>query len=298
MLERYFTPYQTSTAILGNRVAILAPHPDDEIFGCGASACKWVEQGATVQAFIITSGVVQGEYGDQPESEKKRRDKAEQRAQESRDAAKLLGLAEPQFLERQDGELLDDLDIELLLLEKLEAFQPTTIVAPSIWEMHRDHRAVAQLGLRLVQQLESVKQIALYEVGMPLKPNVMEDISAYQTRKWQAMQCFPSQLETQHYAEQIRGLNCYRAYTLGLDVTSAEAFHCIPAQQIVEFIQQHAPESATLALREAEQIQAHQSAHIQQQQRRIHELEYLLHQTHQTLSWRITKPLRWLRSRI
>ncbi|MCO4787085.1 MAG: PIG-L family deacetylase [Marinomonas atlantica] len=290
MFERFFTPYQASTAVLGDRIAILAPHPDDEIFGCGGSAIKWQAQGKTVQAFILTSGVVDGEFNDQPNPEHCRAEKAKQRADESYAAAALLGFPAPIFLNRQDGGLVHDNEIEAMLLEQLQSWQPTTLVVPSIWEMHRDHRATAELGLALAQQLASVQQLAMYEVGVPLSPNVLEDISPQQARKWQAMQCFPSQLQAQHYAEQIRGLNQYRSYTLGLNITQAEAFCCVPASELSEFDAHFEPNTTTQSL-----IRAEQSNHEHAQQ--ISELQQRITQLHNSLSWRITQPLRWLRAK-
>ncbi len=289
MFEQFFTPYQTACAVKGERIAILAPHPDDEVFGCGGSAIKWQQQGKTVQAFILTSGVVAGEFNDQANPEQCRADKAKLRADESKAAADLLGLPEPIFLNRQDGALLEDGEIEALLIQQLEIWQPTTLVIPSSWEMHRDHRAAAELGLALAQKLPTVEQVAMYEIGVPLSPNVLEDISAEQPRKWQAMQCFPTQLAVQRYAEHICGLNQYRTYTLGLDITHAEAFYCIEKAELHAFIEHFQPDKTTQAL-----LRSECSRHPDQE--RIALLEQHIQQLQNSLSWRITKPLRWLRS--
>ncbi|WP_417504216.1 PIG-L deacetylase family protein [Marinomonas gallaica] len=287
MLERYFTPYQSSCAVTGDRVAILAPHPDDEIFGCGGSACKWAEQGKRVQSFILTDGVVTGEFDDQPDAFQKRQAKAELRANESRSAARLLNLPEPEYLHGQDGALWDDQNIEQQLRDRLHEWRPTTLVAPSVWEMHRDHRATAEMAIRLAQHLPTLESLCFYEIGVPLMANALEDISSYQARKWQAMRCFHSQLATQNYAQQINGLNVYRTYTLGMDTSAVEAFHCIPIQNLDAFQRRNAPDQTSFTLRNAEQK-------ADQQQRRIHELEHMLYQMHRSRSWRLTKPLRWL----
>lgn len=290
MFEQFFTPYKTASAVKGDRIAILAPHPDDEIFGCGGSAIKWLQQGKTVQAFILTSGVVSGEFNDQANPEQCRADKAKLRADESKTAARLLGLPEPIFLNRQDGELLEDSEIEDLLYRQLATWQPTTLVIPSCWEMHRDHRATAELGLALAQQLPTVEQVAMYEIGVPLAPNVLEDISREQPLKWQAMQCFPSQLAVQRYAEHIDALNQYRTYTLGLDITHAEAFCCIAKDELDTFIERAQPDTTTQALLRSEQSS-------RPNQEGVALLEQQIQQLQSSLSWRITKPLRWLRSR-
>ena len=305
VLERYFTPYHSSTAVQGDRIAILAPHPDDEVFGCGASACKWAQQGRVVQAFVLTAGVVEGEFGDDAAARDKRLAKATQRANESKAAAQVLGVAEPVFMGAQDGALWDDETIEAQLLAQLVEFAPTTLVAPSIWEMHRDHRTTAEMAIRLGQRLSSVKHITFYEVGVPLTPNVLEDTTAYQVRKQQAMHCFPSQLAGQHYAQQMTGLNTFRSYTLGLEVLFAEAFYCLPKAEAAAFEAAHAVTQTTLTLKAAEQQSHDQMTTIHRLQQHAHEqsvrivaLEQMLHQTHQSLSWRWTQPIRWLRRKL
>ena len=298
VLESYITPYHTACAVTGNRIAILAPHPDDEIFGCGASACKWVEQGRTVKTYILTSGVLRHEFAEHPEAEQKRLEKANQRAEESCAAAKVLGLPEPEFCAGQDGELWHDLHIEEELYQQLADDRPTTLVIPSIWEMHRDHRATAELGLRLAQRLDSVEHIAFYEIGVPLTPNVIEDISANQTLKWQAMHCFASQLDAQRYADHINGLNQFRAYTLGLGVTHGEAFYTLPKEDIEAFLTAHQPDQASLALRAAEQQHQQLESTLQQQAERIQQLEQQQQRLYNSRSWRLTAPLRWLQRKL
>ena len=312
MLEQFFTPYQTATAVSGQRIAILAPHPDDEIFGCGASACKWQQQGREVQAFILTQGVVAGEFANQPNGQQLRQEKIHRRQQESHAAAQVLNLAEPIFLTGQDGELWHDAEIEQLLKQQLQDWQPTTLVIPSIWEMHRDHRATAEMALRLAQSMDSLEQIAMYEIGVPLKANFIEDITDYQATKWQAMQCFASQLTEQDYAEHIRGLNRYRSYTLGLATQYAEAFCVIRKEELSEWTDRHQPEQISLTLRQAEQqslalrqtveqLESNNHAlneRLSQQQHQAQQSQQTLQAIQNSLSWRLTGPLRWVRANI
>ena len=63
-----------------------------------------------------------------------------------------------------------------------------------------------------------------YEVGTPLAPNFLLDITPVWVSKQQAMQCFESQQVVQDYARHIEGLNAFRTYTLNADVKYAEAF--------------------------------------------------------------------------
>ena len=63
-----------------------------------------------------------------------------------------------------------------------------------------------------------------YEVGTPLVPNFLLDITPVWTSKKQAMQCFGSQQAAQDYARHIEGLNAFRTYTLDAEVKYAEGF--------------------------------------------------------------------------
>ena len=40
---------------------IIAPHPDDEVFGCGGLIALWAAQGIKAQVVVLTSGEEQGE---------------------------------------------------------------------------------------------------------------------------------------------------------------------------------------------------------------------------------------------
>lgn len=130
------------------------------------------------------------------------------------------------------------------------------------------------------------------KLACPLMPNVLEDISVQQGLKWQAMQCFESQLAEQNYATQIAALNQYRAYTLGKAITHAEAYYCLSVADIEAFQTCHAPTQSSLALRHAELQQQKLEEKFQQ---RIAHLETQLQQVQVSTSWRITSPLRWIK---
>jgi len=298
-IEQFFTPYECQNTLPGKKVVVLAPHPDDEVFGCGGTLSQMAAAGAEIDIIIITDGVLRNEWPDLDSqlAEQKRQAKAEQRRQESIQAAEILGYPAPTFMGLQDGELLQHVHLSDELGSRLAAMCPDLILAPSIWEMHRDHRAVAQAALSFLLQATDCCQLAFYEVGVPLIPNLMVDISDNQNRKDQAMQCFGSQLEAQAYADQIRGLNRFRSYTLGQQVFSAEAFHLVARMDASLFTATYRPDHHTLALMRAEQ--AMRSSGINQ----LEELKQALEESQQnmdaikrTLSWRITAPLRAIKS--
>lgn len=339
-LEQFFMPYSSQILLPGDaipegnapakRVLVLAPHPDDEVFGCGGAVSQLASAHAEIKTLILTDGLSGLPASNAAKGVNIRR-------RESIQAAHCLGTPKPIFLDRQDGALMQDADLLTVILEAIGDFQPDLILAPSIWEMHRDHRAVSQAGLALAAQLPSVANIAMYEVGVPLVPNAFIDISETATKKSRAMRCFESQNSQQAYAEQIQGLNRYRSYTLGMQVKFAEAYHIVAKVNVVDFMSQHPQDMNNHALFQAEQHLAVFQQQLQQQSQEIKPLKQSLHhleeenmslmqanlqqqEAHQadkeslentqiklaaveqqllvmqgTLSWRLTAPLRWIR---
>tara|TARA_R110002049_G_scaffold114921_2_gene266570 strand:+ start:13562 stop:14452 length:891 start_codon:yes stop_codon:yes gene_type:complete len=221
MREAWYVPY-SPTVFTQTRVLVLAPHADDEVFGCGGTLALLAKAGARIEVVIISQGAL-----------------AEQRYAESASAAALLRYPAPlqwSFDDRGLEAAREPLTEQLLA--HLKVYQPTLVFAPSYWEMHPDHRATCdaalQAGNMYTRTTGAELSIALYEIGVPLVVSDLVDISSVSTSKQQAMQCFTSQLAEQRYAEQIFGLNTYRSYTLGLGVSAAEAFHLVDAAKGVD----------------------------------------------------------------
>lgn len=244
--EEEFVPYQCHSTLPGRDVLVLAPHPDDEVFGCGATLCRMAEQGARVRVWLLTEGVVREQWQAHLAGEAHREALAEIRRAESCAAAELLGYPAPTSLTYEDAKLGEQQELGRQLFDLLGDDWPDLLLAPSQWEMHRDHRAAARAALQLVslinnKQSEPVCQLAMYEVGVPLVPNFLIDITPVLERKAQAMQCFASQLAVQRYDRQLAGLNCFRSYTLGLGVEAAEAFHLLNQAEVDRILAEPSP---------------------------------------------------------
>ena len=196
------------------RILVLAPHPDDEVFGCGGLLALLAASGASISVHVVTDGGY-GKFG---------QDKAARKS-ESRAAAALLGYPPPCFWDLPDQGLhLDDALIARIKGE-IEAQQPDLILCPSIWEVHPDHLTLAHGVIEAARGTPYSPRILFYEVGVPMPGTALiVDISAVAERKRAAMQCFPSQLAIQDYDRHIEGLNRYRTYTLGKEAILAEGY--------------------------------------------------------------------------
>ena len=332
-LETFFTPYSAIDCLPGKSVVVLAPHPDDEVFGCAGAVSALIESGAKVEVIVFSGG---GNHGDSDAS-------TDTRKRESLKAANIIGYEAPSFWSLEDGQLYNESTLQDKLQDRLRQIQPDLLLAPSMWEMHRDHRAVAIAALQGMSVLCDDSYLAMYEIGVPLTPNTLVDITLHAAKKEAAMACFASQLELQSYADQIDGLNTFRTYTLPKSVSRVEAFHLLSRkaalafdynlspQQYDDVLRQsataidqfkHAQQAMLVQLDQRQQLEKLQVLQLEQLQE-LHELQLQKQRTdinasqlsyelqhkcgevlqlqeevrhvYRSLSWRITRPLRGIR---
>jgi|CXWL01.1.fsa_nt_gi LmbE family N-acetylglucosaminyl deacetylase len=222
-LESDLVPYSASLCLPAQAVLVLAPHPDDEVFGCGGAIAQHVRSGQPVCVVVLTDGAL---YAD-----------AQVRRQESLAAAQVLDYGVPEFWSFPDGGLRYCEELVLRLADKIAQCGADLVYAPSPLEYHPDHRQTQMLAVEAVRRSAPNVYLAFYEVGAPLRPNVLLDITTVMETKEAAMRCFVSQLKHQNYLAHIQALNCYRTYTLSAEVKSAEAFWRVSAQEFDQAMQ-------------------------------------------------------------
>ena len=208
-----------------SRVLAFAPHPDDELFGCGGTLVLLRNSGATVSVIIVTDGAGGGENADGT--------LPQVRADESRAAASLLGLPEPAFWQLPDRTLGYGENLIQRITTAITEGAADLVLLPAPTELHPDHQALALAGAEAIRRLGGNLRAAFYEINQPLpNPNLVLDITPVFELKQAAMACFPSQLAEQPYQQRITGLNRFRSYFLGPQVEAAEAFILLDASSI------------------------------------------------------------------
>ncbi len=181
-------------------VLAVGAHPDDVEWGCGGTLAAFVAGGASVAIVHLTSG----ELGT--------RGSAEQRRDEARGAAEILGTSPPVFLDCRDGGLLGGTDQENALIDEIRRFRPRLVLMPPPSDRHPDHTRAHQLvrdacfyaGLsrratgsslarrahRPLTQLHYFLHDALASFATP---SLVVDVSATWQTKKAALECYASQ---------------------------------------------------------------------------------------------------------
>ncbi len=210
-------PYEARSELDARSILVLAPHPDDEIFGCGGLLALASQQRRATRIVIVSDGAAGGE--------------ASQRESESRAAAAVLGQGglPPiiDFWRLPDRRVQPHCELIERISEAIRRYQPHWVLAPSPYEVHPDHRAVSIAAVAAVSREMSpaaASQLVFFEIGQPMLPNLLIDITPVLETKIRAMECFASQLSLQRYDEHVLALNRYRSYTLGPAVRYAEAY--------------------------------------------------------------------------
>jgi LmbE family N-acetylglucosaminyl deacetylase len=314
--ESELIPYQAVRAVGQGPALVLAPHPDDEVLGCAGAILRHAGMGDPIRVIILTDG------GGWQVDEAGREAYAARRRQESREAAAILGYGEPQFWEYRDRELCYGEPLVQRLCEAVVAAAARWLYAPSPYELHPDHRALALAALEAARRVAGQLNLALYEIGAPLSPNRLLDITDLIERKRRALACFTSQLEVQAYDRHIEALNRFRTYTLPREVEAAEAYWVIEGNEAGEKLRTFQAMAATwwrVADGSARPLEAARDAVLQTSEDRERQLQTELEtrraetarldqewrRRYESIitsrSWRLTAPLRaaarWLRER-
>ena len=174
---------------LPNRILVFAPHPDDEVFGCGGMLAWHAQIGVEARVVIVSDGAA----GD-PEANQA--NISQTRMAEARASAKVLGLgdeADYRFLGLSDGKLGEEADLVERLVQEIEDFDPDLIYGPSVQELHQDHRSLA-VALCSAAARGRERKLLLFDVNVQCQPSVLFDVTPVYEKKKEAVRRLASQL--------------------------------------------------------------------------------------------------------
>ena len=216
-----------------SKVLVFAPHPDDEILGCGGTMIKHIEAGDEVYVCIATKGCM-------PlfstESVNKTRS-------EALECHKSIGVKKTFFLDFPAAmmEKAERYEMNGKILDVIKEVQPDIVFIPHWGDMQKDHQMVADacmVALRPKYE-PKVKSIFSYEtmsetawnapnVQNEFIPNVFVDISDTLNKKIKALSVFKSQLSEFPDARSLEAVDALAKYRGALmHFKAAETFMLI-----------------------------------------------------------------------
>jgi LmbE family N-acetylglucosaminyl deacetylase len=206
----------------GGHVMIIAPHPDDEVIGCGGTALRHVRGGDPVSVIYLTRGESSRGYPWLGPQERKAT-----RMKEALASCAILGIRDTLFLEGADGNLsAPDVAAELTrkVTEAIRVRQPKVIYVPHADDNHADHAAAYQMVVQIARGCSPRPVIYQYELWSPLSADFAVDVSRQMKAKVKAIKCHQLALDAFDYVPPMLGLAAYRSGTLLQRKGYAEAF--------------------------------------------------------------------------
>lgn len=190
----------------GKKVLVIAPHPDDEVIGCGGVLCKHVQGDDQVAIVYITNGTLIKSHNSY-EFEKK----VEQRMQEALKALSILNIKDYCCLNLPcRGITVEHKPIQELT-SILRAFQADLIYIPHLLDRHPDHFMSNMLLATVLSSLAVQPSLIVgYEIWSPLRPTLLVNITDYFPTKLAALKAYASQIAEYDYPKLIDVLGQYR----------------------------------------------------------------------------------------
>jgi len=197
------------------KILAVGAHPDDVEFGCAPILIQEVRNGHEARILVTSKGEA-ASAGD-----------PEERAQEAREAARIIGAA-IQFVELGgDCHIDHNAANAMALAREIRRIKPEVILAPHLGEnQHPDHSAVGKImrdaarfarygGLQDLEDLppHPISSLYFYTITQVFvdPPQLVVDVTAARESWEAAIQCHKSQMRTRNYLDLVMS----RARTLG-----------------------------------------------------------------------------------
>ncbi len=210
--------------IPAERVLVLAPHPDDEVLGCGGTLLRYIQDYSEVIVIYITDGRygVVGQYTGIREKE----------AEEAWKQYKIKQI----FLGFRDSNITEELTPRLKLI--LDSLKPDIIFTPWFLDMHADHKLTSYYLAQALTEISDYNPIiSSYEVMYPLHANKTVNITQVFDNKLEVLSCYKSQTSYLSLRELAVNMSNLRAQLIRLRfMKAAEAFNVTDSQTYVRLI--------------------------------------------------------------
>ncbi|MGJ5640668.1 bacillithiol biosynthesis deacetylase BshB1 [Formosa sp. S-31] len=219
-------------------ILAIGAHPDDVELGCGGTIAKEISNGKSVGIIDLT----RGELGT--------RGTEETRAEESAEAAKILGVSVRENLGFADGFFVNDKKHQLEIIKMIRKYQPEIVLCNAIDDRHIDHGKGSKLvsdacflsGLKKIEtEMDGISQeqwrpklVYHYIQWKNIEPDFVVDISDFIEMKEKAVYAYKTQFfdpaskepETPISSKNFTDSINYRARDLGrlVGVKFAEGF--------------------------------------------------------------------------
>ncbi|MBR9678774.1 MAG: PIG-L family deacetylase [Nanoarchaeota archaeon] len=191
--------------IKNKKILVVAPHPDDEIFGCGGTIKKLSKQNHITCIYMTSGG---------PTLQKMEYPSPEIIEKEALKASEIIGINKTIFVKLENSKITfkkNDKKTMKKINKIIIEIKPNIIILPAFLENHLDHSATTQLIIN--SYLENY-EAWFYGVHTPISlPTHIIDITKQINVKMNALQAYKKTLLKDPMPKAIISLNNYYGLT-------------------------------------------------------------------------------------
>ena len=216
-------------------VLVIAAHPDDEVLGVGGTVAKLAAQGINCHLLIVTDGS-SSQYRDSDHLH----EIIEAKKSETKECADLLGFKTIHYGELPDMRLdkTPHIVINQVIEKVIDKLQPDAVFTHFWGDVNRDHQEVYKSTLVAVRPVmgQIIKDLYCYRVPSSTEwtpnkadtmfmPNVFVDISEVSEQKYNAFECYSTELREYPHPRSVQYLReTDRVAGLRVGLQAAEEF--------------------------------------------------------------------------
>jgi len=195
------------------KILVIAPHPDDEVLGCGGTIKKYSNSGDQIYLCIVTKPYIPDWSEDYIKEKKKQIKKSNE----------VLGFEKTFFLDLPVVKLdiIGQKKLNDLIYNCIKEVNPEVIYIPFFSDINKDHQLISKASMVAVRPKPGlkIKKVYFYEVPSETEwakpaqkieevfiPNNYEDISDYLEYKLKAMKSYKSELKKYPHPRSLEGI--------------------------------------------------------------------------------------------
>lgn len=213
----------------GDRILVVAPHPDDESIGCGGLLALYGKQ---CDVLLLTDG----RRGHMGRYDGREEELVKLREEELRRAVELAGVHKLTMLRIPDSELFGH-DAEV---GRYDIREYDYIFVTNHMESHEDHRMCFRMLKKMKRSQHAKAMLMEYEVWTPMvRPSHYLDITDVIGQKRDMIEQHQSQMMDIDYAGKGIALSCYRG--INIKAPYAEAYTAVGRKSLKKAVSARIP---------------------------------------------------------
>lgn len=204
-------------------ILVIAPHPDDDLFGAGGTLFNAAQSNADIHVVYITDA------GDSEEQNKQIRI-------EMKEALSYIGVHQHYMGMKANQISLTNTETINRFLSLINEIQPGCLMITFLLDDHDDHRRVNELLLSIADRIViPPREIWAYQIYSTVIPNVVVDITDHIEQKEKSMRMLKSVKGERDWAHYVLGLNAMNCRFISTRRAAyAETFFVVPWQEYLD----------------------------------------------------------------